>query len=550
MKKKNGTMPLPELGRSRVANLLGTTAVGFVLLAALSLFLLSLFFGARLRASVYAIASRVDLFQENAIVNIIAFCILFILVRLIGKIRISRNVNIIAGIVVLLMLTIGGIAWVWSISGIPSCDAGILYDVVLKMHGGENAAAELLEQGNMYRYYLVSYPFQFGYLSYMDLIYSIVGSGYFAAALRGASVLLIVGSYAAIMLLTQELFSDDRVTLVTILLLGLCIQPVLYAAACYSQIPSFTASVWGIYAMVRYFKHRKLRSLGFAVIALAVAVYIKPNAWIVIAALCIVLVLDAIREKRWRSLIAVVIIVACALPAPKLIQTYYEKQTNTTYGEGYPLVSWIAMSLQSGEHSTGWYDNDYNLLLKAEAGEDMDAIKQQSLADIQTGLAEVMSSDGGIFRYCIEKIGTQWLEPTFMSIWATNGGGDIHPEPKNAFASMIYSDAFDVVFRFVMRFYIVFLYGGFAICAILLLRNRTDSQLILPLIILGGVLYHLIFEAQSRYTLSYLPLFAPLAAYGVLFFGVNSGKLFAKDKQKTAFNKAETANDEITPAAS
>ncbi len=63
------------------------------------------------------------------------------------------------------------------------------------------------------------------------------------------------------------------------------------------------------------------------------------------------------------------------------------------------------------------------------------------------------------------------------------------------------------------------LYFGFALGAAGLLRKRTEEQILLPLIILGGVLFHLIFEAKSQYVLEYLPLFAPIAAYGVFQTG-------------------------------
>ena len=166
------------------------------------------------------------------------------------------------------------------------------------------------------------------------------------------------------MLLTQKIFRDEHITLLTILLLAVCIQPLLYSSACYSQIPSFAFGIWGIYAAVNYLTNRRKRTLLLSAVLLALAVYLKPNAWIMIAAVSIVLVLDAIRVWRWRSLAAVLVLVALALPAPKLIQSYYEAEIGTTFGKGYPMVSWIAMSLQEGDHTTGWYDHTYNVKLK------------------------------------------------------------------------------------------------------------------------------------------------------------------------------------------
>jgi hypothetical protein len=121
-----------------------------------------------------------------------------------------------------------------------------------------------------------------------------------------------------------------------------------------------------------------------------------------------------------------------------------------------------------------------------------------------------------------------------MSIWATNGGTGTDTVATNAFSQLIYGERFDEVFRFGMRFYLILIYGGGVLGTLALFRRRIDTMLILPLAILGGVLYHLISEAQSRYTLNYLPLFAPLAAYGILAFGTGLKRLFVKEKATTA----------------
>ena len=90
------------------------------------------------------------------------------------------------------------------------------------------------------------------------------------------------------------------------------------------------------------------------------------------------------------------------------------------------------------------------------------------------------------------------------------------PRAKNALAETLLGEPFADGLGAYMRFELILLYGGFLLGAALLLRSGTEARLILPLIVLGGVLYHLIFEAQSRYALSYLPLIAPIAAYGLV----------------------------------
>ena len=46
-------------------------------------------------------------------------------------------------------------------------------------------------------------------------------------------------------------------------------------------------------------------------------------------------------------------------------------------------------------------------------------------------------------------------------------------------------------------------------------RRRDAAQMILPLTILGGFLYHMIFEAKSQYIYVYALYMIPLAAQGL-----------------------------------
>ena len=63
---------------------------------------------------------------------------------------------------------------------------------------------------------------------------------------------------------------------------------------------------------------------------------------------------------------------------------------------------------------------------------------------------------------------------------------------------------------------------GIVLAALLMLirtviQRRSIGNLLrtlLPLILLGGLLYHLLFEAKSQYAMPYFLLMLPLAAYG------------------------------------
>ncbi len=59
------------------------------------------------------------------------------------------------------------------------------------------------------------------------------------------------------------------------------------------------------------------------------------------------------------------------------------------------------------------------------------------------------------------------------------------------------------------------IFFGFAAALVFLWRRREITQCLLPLIVLGGILYHLLFEAKSQYALAFFLLMIPMAAWGI-----------------------------------
>lgn len=506
----------PSPRNVRAADLLSLLAMAVAALLALLLFLASLFYTAQIRPEQYFGTLRVDLLPVNGLVSLAAFAGLFLLVRLLGYGKFTRRANRIFGGVMLTFVALFGFAWVFSLRAEPTHDAGMVYDALKFLRLGAPESVSFIDPANPYRYYFVSYPFQFGFFAYLDAIFAIVGSAHFLGALRGASVLLLVLTYDGLIRLTRMLFEDERVVFLSTALLFACVPPVLYCAAAYSLIPSLFACVWGIYFTCEYLIKRKWGKLIPAALFFAIAVLLKPNAWIAVIAAGVALLLDALKRSSWRSIVAVVCIVALALPGPRLAQRYYESETGATFGEGYPMTSWIAMSMGQTDNTKGWYCNAFVEDVTKTCGEDMEAVAAYSETVIREKLAYFASNPGEGFAWYREKFATQWLEPTFQSIWSVNGGMQDMPRAKNALAEYLLGTSFAGNLSVYMRFELILLYGGFLSGVLLLLRRRSEAKLILPLMVLGGILYHLIFEAQSRYALSYLPLFAPIAAYGLL----------------------------------
>jgi hypothetical protein len=77
----------------------------------------------------------------------------------------------------------------------------------------------------------------------------------------------------------------------------------------------------------------------------------------------------------------------------------------------------------------------------------------------------------------------------------------------------------------VMDLGVQFIYFGMLVAAIYLLFEQINKKetrravepalYLIPLIFLGGFLYHALFEAKSQYVITYVTLMIPYAAWGV-----------------------------------
>ena len=100
---------------ARAADLLSLLAGVAVVLMALSLFAASLFFTAQIRQEQYFGSLRVDLVPVNALISLAVFAALFLLIRLVCNLRITRGFNRIVTGVTLALVALFGLAWVFSL---------------------------------------------------------------------------------------------------------------------------------------------------------------------------------------------------------------------------------------------------------------------------------------------------------------------------------------------------------------------------------------------------------------------------------------------------
>lgn len=500
---------------SKFVAVLSVALLALVLAAALLLSAGSVFHSYVLDPAHYE-AQHLYQIDENEITNIVVIAVGALILRWADKRWcVSARALVVCACALLFLYAAAGIVWVLSTHAIPNSDQGALLNSARLLISGDTAPFRT--EGEPLHFYYLRFPFQFGALSYMEGLMRLVGYDALLKVAPVLNVIYLVAGDAAILLSVQRQFSDNNVTLLALLFLCAGLQPLFGCSLVYGTYPAFMLSMWAVYLVIRYLQDGIGWRVGLSAALLALAVLLKANAWIVVIALAIVLYLFALCRRRWLPAVWALLLCAAAMPLPKLAQAGYESRVGVSYGAGMPKTAWMAMSTQSSAMAAGWYST-YTWHLYERSGGDLAVCAELSRQDLKNNIRAFAAEPARARAFYSEKLYSQWNENTFQSVW-TSRICDTTRAP-GTLARAVYEGALKAPLEFICNQYVQFLYAGFLLGVLALfwgMRGQSGRErLIFPTVLLGAVLFHLLFEAKSQYVLTYLPQFAPVAAFGVL----------------------------------
>jgi hypothetical protein len=317
------------------------------------------------------------------------------------------------------------------------------------------------------------------------------------------------------LLLASVLFQDERVTLLTAILLGLCIQPMLLSTFLYGTLPGMSLCIWSIYFTVKSLRSSKPWLLLPALALIAVAIMLKKNCYIVLIAEVIAILLFVFRTKKYFMLVIVAAMIAASLSLPSFAQAHYEKRANISFGKGTPQLAWAVTGLRDSMFCAGWF-NGYTNYVLLENDFDYDKTLARNKADLMERITLFAQRPVYFASFMYHKVVSQWNEPADQSIWSS--AADSRSGEVSDFIISLgtgeASDSINAYFNQLMQF----VYAGLTLGLFFLLRKkeeRSEDRIIIPLILVGAVLYHAVFEAKAQYAIIYVPMILPYAAFGV-----------------------------------
>ena len=275
---------------------------------------------------------------------------------------------------------------------------------------------------------------------------------------------------------------------------------------------------------------------GFgSILFLTLSVMLRKNSLIPVIAVLLVLLFEALRpgrngKMRLGLLIMAVCLAVTSVGILPLVQKCYEKKAGNTLSSGVTAMSYLAMGMQEASRGCGWY-NGFNIDTYDTAGMDTAIANEISRLAIDERLTYFREHPGYTADFYLHKHLSQWADGTYASrqaTLATYGG-------RSAFFKEVYEGSLASAYIEWGNAWQNVLYLGMLLFCIATVRKRrpgngsanaaanddfrfrniclyTYAGLIA---VLGGFLFHTIWEANSRYIFVYSLLLMPYCAAGI-----------------------------------
>lgn len=412
----------------------------------------------------------------------------------------------------LLMVYVACVSGIWAYAShsFPTADqASILKCVDGLIHGNYECMEPMSPHG-----YLQYNRHQVGLTAFYEVFTRIFTGGQVNyQAVYVLNVLMIMGIFWGLYLVTRQLTNRKEIITLELLLSFGMFQLMLYSTFVYGLIPGLFFDVFGIYFMLKLMKSKRWYDGCLMALMCALAIIMKSNYLVFLIAVGITLVIKSISERYPVYLLYLLLAVAGFLGINAAAQKTYENRTGIEFGDTIPNTAYLAMGMQEGAMAPGWF-NGFNHVTYRMNDYNEKVTDQISRAYIKERLQEFAGDPLECLKFYYYKIISQWNEVTYECFWISTNEGN-HTRKLSLVVESLYTGRLHTAAEAAMNLYQLLMFAGTLLCAWSLRKNGDISKVICLLCILGGFLFHILWEGKSQYLISYFPLMLPCAAWGM-----------------------------------
>jgi hypothetical protein len=393
--------------------------------------------------------------------------------------------------------------WLYYTKTVAVADQGIVRDMAKEFHVGEYSA---LDKGH----YLYIYPFQLGITAFIELSYTIFGKDSLML-LYIFNVLSPCLAFYSLYRITDLSFHNKKINNLVIFLMFGCFPPIMYCTFVYGNIMGLGFSLAAVWMQLKYFESGKIRYFVISAISIAFAIIIRSNSSIVLVAMVIMFLLKFLNTRKARNLALPLVAVAVTLSSSALLNAYYESRSGREISDGAPKILWFAMGLQDSDRAPGWY-NGFSHFPYADNDCDPEIATEMAKEAIKESLKKFKDNPQYAIEFFSDKFASQWNEPTFQSFWISTYHVE-DAELSDVITSLYTGNLHSIAVGYMNIYHFIIAFG--AMFFFILQSKIKSEQLFLGLIVFGGFLFHMLWEAKGQYIMTYFTMLLPYAGVGI-----------------------------------
>ena len=399
----------------------------------------------------------------------------------------------------------------------PAADSASVYDMALKLSQKDLSFIANPDS------YLSFYPQQIGLTVFLAALIKVLKLLPFENSLHHLLKLIYVALNCVTItfgyLSVKEIWRSKKVSAAFLYLSLFNLPFVMYSSFIYGEIPSLAAMSVAVFFLCRLEKKHgvPIPNIVLSVVFMTLAVFVRKNSLIFMIAALIVLVLIFMKNRKKEYLItAAAAFIACVVILP-LTLDYYELEVKDDVSKGVTMYSYIAMGMQDSSRGPGWY-NGFNFDTYKNTGMDTKETNIISSKAIEDRAEYFKENPKEGFTFYRDKFLTQWTDPTYASCQATyvDFGG------RAKIIQKIYDGDYNKFYVFFCNMFQNVIYIGVFIWSLnnfrkVVTTGRKECMVfayIGIITVIGGFLFHMIWEANSRYIFPYAMMLIPYAAFG------------------------------------
>lgn len=437
---------------------------------------------------------------DSLFLNLLGIIAVVFLTMLCRKLRIqpsNRFTLIFQGIIILL-----GFIFCLSLfrdtTRIPTGDQMQVYSAALYFNQGDYIN---LSKGG----YISMYPQQLGYIAFMQLIFRITGVNTYQL-MQLINCFFIAGILLGLFLFLNDLIKDNLFRILGSIVIVLSFPLYLLHSWVYGDIAFLFFVFMFLHSFCNYLNKPCVKKMMIPTIWGILMLVFRKNALILLLAAFFVFLFHGIFKKNKRAISFGIALIAIPLILWNSISFHYQQKASVDTLQGLPASCWIAMGMIEDASKPGWFNN-YGVSTYYNNHCDYDVTNAEAVDKIAERIRYFFDYPADAASFWKRKICTQWNDPFF-------GTAELIA-PKDAalgsLSAILYNGQSHLMQ--LLSFVQSFVYLGF-LFYLLLQKHDTLLTRLPEVIFLGGFLFSLLWEANSRYVYPYFLIIIPASILG------------------------------------